>query len=72
MNRSPPFGVFDPLVDDGVLEVESVGMQKKVNNTLLINKVVHVDEEGEGREEGGGRTGEENAGGGGVAMIICT
>jgi hypothetical protein len=26
MNRSPPFGVFDPLVDDGVLEVESVGM----------------------------------------------
>jgi len=26
MKRSPPFGVFAPLVDDGVLEVEPVGM----------------------------------------------
>ena len=67
MNRSPPFGVFDPLVDDGVREVESVGMQKKVNITLFSNKVVHVD------EEGGGRAGGENpGGGGGVAMIYCT
>ena len=76
MNRSPPFGVFDPLVDVGVREVESVGMQKKVNITLFSNKVVHVDKEeggGGGEEEGGGRAGGENAGGGGgVAMVICT
>jgi hypothetical protein len=36
INRSPPFGVFDPF-DDGVVEFEeeAVGMKKNYKNTII-------------------------------------
>jgi hypothetical protein len=44
MNRSPPFGVFDPFPDDGVAEVEQEPVKiQKVARILLFNNTLDIN-----------------------------
>jgi hypothetical protein len=44
MNLSPPFGVFDPLPDDGVAEVEQEPVKiQKMANILLFSNTLDIN-----------------------------
>jgi hypothetical protein len=44
MNRSPPFGVFDPFPDDSVDEVEQEPIKiQRVARILLFNNILDIN-----------------------------